>query len=118
MQMPWFTKKGPAKVWRAPRVHAEIPLEFRKVGEFGWKTGTTRDISLSGVLFWTDPALKVGTPVEMQYSPPAEANWTTGIQVTCRARIVRTQPTLSSADKPACAAKIVIHDVWRKAGAP
>ena len=116
MQMPWFTKKGPAKIWRAPRVRAEIPLEFREVGEFDWRIGTTQNISLSGVLFWADQAIKVGTPVELQYSPPAEANWTTGSQVSCRARIVRAHPKASSAEKPVCAAMIVIHDVWGKAG--
>lgn len=116
MQMPWFTKKGPAKIWRAPRVRAEIPLEFREVGEFNWRIGTTQNISLSGVLFWADEALKVGTPVEMQYSPPAEASWTTSGQVSCRARIVRAHPTTAStAEKPVCAAMIVIHDVWGKA---
>lgn len=116
MQMPWFTKKGPTKIWRAPRVHTEIPLQFREVGKFDWRIGTTQNVSLSGVLFWTDQTLNVGTPVEMQYSPPAEANWTTGGRVSCRARIVRTLPTPSPAGKPTCAAKILIHDVWQKVG--
>jgi len=116
MQLPRFIRKDPAKVWRAPRVPAQIHLEFRKIGESDWKIGTTQNISLSGVLFWADHDVKVGTPVEMQYSPPIEANWTTDNQVSCRARIVRTHPAASSADKPACAARIVMHDVRRKAG--
>jgi len=115
MQMPWFTKKGPAKIWRAPRVHAEIPVQFREVGEFDWRNGRTQNISLSGVLFWADQVIKVGTPVEMQYSPPAEANWTTSSKVSCRAKIVRTHPVASPAGKPAAAAMIVMHDVWRQA---
>ena len=116
MQMPWFTKKTPTKIWRAPRVHAEIPLQFREVGEFDWRNGRTQNISVSGVLFWTDQVIKVGTPVEMLYSPPPEANWTTSSQVSCRAKVVRAHESPSPAGELATAAMIVNHDVWRKAG--
>lgn len=115
-QFRWFRKKDAAKRGRAPRIRAQVPLHFREVGGFGWKTGTTENISQSGVLFKADKEIKVGTPVEMQYAPPAQVTWTTSSQVSCRGRIVRTQAAPSPASKPACAAKIMTYDAGRKAG--
>lgn len=113
---PWFRKKDLAKSARAPRIYAVIPLYFRELGGFGWKTGMTENISQSGVLFKADQVMNVGTPVEMQYSPPAQVTWTTNNQVSCRGKIVRTQAAPSPAAKPACAAHIVTYDAGRKAG--
>lgn len=115
MQFPWSRKKVPARMERAPRVRASVPMHFREVGGFGWKTGTTENISQSGVLFKADRLMHVGTPVEMQYSPPAEVPWATSSQVSCRGRIVRNVPAPTPASKPACAAKIVTYEGRRKA---
>jgi len=114
LQLPWFGKKERTKSVRAPRVRATVPLHIREVGGFGWKTGTTEDISQSGVLFKVDKAMEVGTPVELQYSPPVQVTWATNSQVSCRGKIVRTQPAPSPESKPACAAKIVTYEGWHK----
>jgi len=114
-QLPWFGKKGPEKSARAARIRAVVPLHIREVGGFGWRTGTTENISQSGVLFQVDKVMKVGTPVEIQYSPPVQVTWATNSQVSCRGKIVRTQPAPSPTNKAACAAKIVTYDPWHKA---
>lgn len=113
-QVPWFRKKEHVKAGRAPRVRAQVPLHFRELGGFGWKTGTTENISQSGVLFKADKIIKVGTPIELQYSPPAQINWATSSQVSCRGTIVRNQAPPSPADKAACAAKIATYEAWHK----
>jgi hypothetical protein len=114
-QLPWFGKKGREKSGRAPRIRAVATLHIREVGGFGWRTGTTENISQSGVLFRLDKLMEVGTPVEMQYSPPAQVTWATTSQVSCRGKIVRTQAAPSPASKPVCAAKIVTYEAWHKA---
>jgi len=115
LQLPWFGKKERAKSGRAPRIRAEATLHIRELGGFGWRTATTENISQSGVLFRVDKAMPVGTPVEMQYSPPVQVTWATSSQVACRGKIVRTQQAPSPASKPVCAAKILTYDPWHKA---
>lgn len=115
-QLPWSGKKERTRSVRAPRIRAVVPLHIREVGGFGWRTGTTEDISQSGVLFKVDKPLKVGTPVELQYSPPVQVTWATNSQVSCRGKIVRAQPAPSPASKAACAAKIVNYDAAHRAG--
>lgn len=115
LQLPWFGKKERTKSGRAARIRAAVPLHIREVGGFGWRTGTTENISQSGVLFQVDKVMKVGTPVEMQYSPPVQVTWAKDCQVSCRGKIVRTQAAPSPTNKPACAAKILTYDPWHKA---
>jgi len=113
-QLPWLGKKERTQCGRAPRVRAVATLHIREVGGFGWRTATTENISQSGILFKVDKVLEVGTPVEIQYSPPAQVTWATNSQVACRGKIVRTQAAPSPASKPACAAKIVTYEAWHK----
>ena len=114
-QLPWMGRKGRAKKVRAPRIRAEATLHIRELGGFGWRTATTENISQSGILFKVDKVMQVGTPVEIQYSPPVQVTWATNSQVSCRGKIVRTQAAPSPASKAACAAKIVTYEGYRRA---
>src|SRR3974390_2499968 len=37
--------------FRAQRFNLQLPLRYRRVGEEGWRSGTTENISRSGMLF-------------------------------------------------------------------
>lgn len=50
----------------APRFSLTLPLRFRKVGDPEWVTAATRNLSSSGVLFFTQQPLQPGTELELE----------------------------------------------------
>lgn len=77
---------------RAARFNLRIPIRYRASGEVDWGEGTTENISRSGVLFRTKHLLDVGTSVDMSFVLPIEMGGEARAEVSCRGRIVRTQP--------------------------
>ena len=72
-----------ALVNRAPRYPLHVPLRYRVVGEKHWSSGSTENISRSGVLFQGEHALEVNTLIEMKVALAP-----TGV-VKCKGSIVR-----------------------------
>lgn len=105
--------KGPS---RAQRFQVQMPLHFRKVGEFSWNVAKTKNISRSGVLFQAGQILKTDTPVEIQFVVPAQLGSDAGEIAQCQGKIVRTLLPPATDQRPALAAKFSQYRVVRKQG--
>ena len=71
---------------RAHRYPLELPLRYRSVGDQDWSTGTTANISRSGVLFQGETAFGIDTEIEVGI---LLSRLTSGADVLFRARVVR-----------------------------
>jgi PAS domain S-box-containing protein len=93
--------------FRAQRFNLHLPLRYRRVGEHGWRNGTTENISRSGLLFQAEEMLQPSVQLEINLVLPAEIAGLSPTEVVCRGEVVRAvqpgDPTLS----PALAAKIL-----------
>jgi hypothetical protein len=75
---------------RASRYPLELPVRYRSVSDREWSTGTTANISRSGVLFRGDTSLGVDTEIELDISL---STISLGADIVCRARVVRSEPS-------------------------
>ena len=93
--------------FRAQRFNLQLPLRYRKLGEQGWRNGTTENISRSGMLFQAEELLQPSVQLEINLVLPAEIAGLSPTEVVCRGEVVRAvepgDPTVS----PALAAKIL-----------
>src|SRR5215469_932121 len=93
--------------FRAQRFNLHLPLRYRRVGEQGWRNGTTQNISRSGLLFEAEEMLQPSAQLEINLVLPAEIAGLSPTEVVCRGEVVRAidpgDPKLS----PALAAKIL-----------
>jgi CheY-like chemotaxis protein len=92
--------------FRAQRFNLHLPLRYRRVGEQGWRKGTTENISRTGLLFHAEEALQPSAQLEINLVLPVEIAGLSATEVVCRGEIVRAEPT-SGALSPALAAKIL-----------
>ena len=114
-EMMWgfFSKKKTSNFDRAPRIPVEIPVHFRKAGEFAWNVGKMKNISRSGILFGAGTVIPVNTAVEMQFAAPPDIGPKHGELVIARGRVVRTLMPAASDRQPALAAKFVRFEAVR-----
>lgn len=80
---------SPAQVPRAPRYSLRIPLRFRSHGDRRWRQGLAENISRSGILFCTDLAPPLETPLELKLHLPEEITGQAPTSVQCHGQIVR-----------------------------
>jgi hypothetical protein len=73
---------------RAYRYPLQLPLRYRSIGDQTWSTGTTTNISRSGVLFRGEKPIDIETEIEMDIVLSAMS---AGADVVCRARVVRAE---------------------------
>jgi PAS domain S-box-containing protein len=92
---------------RAQRFKLQLPLKYRQLGESDWTTGTTENISRSGLLFRSKEALPANVMIEINLVLPAEIAGLAAAEVVCRGEVVRTVQSESSTMGPALAAKIL-----------
>ena len=78
---------------RAYRFPLEVPLRYRTVGDSSWRTGTTANISRSGVLFQADDLLGTDTELEMRIQLSHAQVAPASADLVCQARVVRAQPS-------------------------
>jgi PilZ domain len=76
---------------RARRFSIQMSMRYRIMGETGWRTGFTENVSSSGVLFRSDQVEPLNTQVEMSLSLPAESS-DNPAELLCRGVIVRADP--------------------------
>ena len=71
---------------RAPRFPLQLCVRYRPIGDTGWREGTTKNISCSGVLFSggerISPQVECEFRLQLQLKRPAE--------IVCRGHIVRS----------------------------
>ena len=92
---------------RAQRFKLQLPLKYRPVGEASWRTGTTEDISRSGVLFRAEETVPPHVVIEINLVLPAEIAGLSAAEVVCRGEVVRTVSAPDSTLHPALAARIL-----------
>ena len=80
-------------IQRAVRFAIEVPIRYRAVGEPGWHSGQSANISRSGVLFRSDDAVWPKTPVELILRLPLMLLGESGAEVVCSGEVVRTTVT-------------------------
>jgi signal transduction histidine kinase/CheY-like chemotaxis protein len=93
--------------FRAQRFKLQLPIRYRPVGEPDWRSGTTENISLSGVLFCAEEALQPAAQLEISLVWPPAIAGLSAAEVVCRGEIVRTIEAEATTLHPALAAKIL-----------
>ena len=93
--------------FRAQRFNLQLPLRYRKLGEQGWRNGTTENISRSGMLFQAEELLQPSVQLEINLVLPAEIAGLSPTEVVCRGEIVRAVEPGDPNVSPALAAKIL-----------
>jgi hypothetical protein len=93
--------------FRAQRFKLQLPLKYRQLGQNDWRTGTTENISRSGMLFRAEEAIAPNAQLEINLVLPAEIAGLSAAEVVCRGEVVRTVESDSSTVHPALAAKIL-----------
>jgi PilZ domain-containing protein len=83
-------KKAKTVQSRAVRFPIRTEIRFRPKGKMDWRTGETRNISRSGVLFNASDLLAVNTALDLTFPLPTEIGSEAGAIVLCRGHIVRT----------------------------
>jgi PAS domain S-box-containing protein len=97
-------KLGP---FRAQRFNLQLPLRYRKLGDQGWRNGTTENISRSGMLFQAEEMLQPSVQLEINLVLPAEIAGLSPTEVICRGEVVRAVEPGDPKVSPALAAKIL-----------
>ena len=93
--------------FRAQRFNLHLPLRYRKVGDQGWRQGTTSNISRSGLLFNAEEVLQPNVQLEINLVLPAEIAGLSPTEVVCRGEVVRFVDADEASTSPALAAKIL-----------
>jgi PAS domain S-box-containing protein len=93
--------------FRATRFDLRLPLKYRRVGESGWREGTTENISRSGMLFQAEESMAPNAQLEINLVLPAEIAGLAAAEVVCRGEVVRIIDPESGNVSPTLAAKIL-----------
>jgi hypothetical protein len=93
--------------FRATRFSLHLPLKYRRVGERGWREGTTENISRSGMLFEAEEPIAPNSQLEINLVLPAEIAGLAAAEVVCRGEVVRSIDPTSGKVTPILAAKIL-----------
>jgi len=101
------TRNKISSPFRATRFDLRLPLKYRRVGESGWREGTTENISRSGMLFQAEESIAPSALLEINLVLPAEIAGLAAAEVVCRGEVVRTIDPESGNVSPTLAAKIL-----------
>ena len=101
------TRSKISSPFRATRFDLRLPLKYRRVGESGWREGTTENISRSGMLFQAEEPIAPNAQLEINLVLPAEIAGLAAAEVVCRGEVVRTIDSQSGEVSPTLAAKIL-----------
>ena len=91
---------------RAERIPVATKIDFRRLGSAEWRSGTTVNISRTGVLFQAEELLPVYTPLEMKLEIPPQVMDEESGRVLTKGYIVRTVLPPPGEGMPALAATI------------
>ncbi|MGH9529120.1 MAG: ATP-binding protein [Terriglobales bacterium] len=102
-----YPRKDALSSFRAKRFALQLPLKYRPLGEQNWHSGTTENISRSGMLFRAEEVISPNVQLEINLVLPREIAGLSEAEVVCRGEIVRAVERSESAMSPAIAAKIL-----------
>jgi c-di-GMP-binding flagellar brake protein YcgR len=101
------TRKEKLAAFRAQRFSLQLPLKYRPLGEENWHSGTTENISRSGMLFRAEEVISPNVQLEINLVLPREIAGLSAAEVVCRGEIVRSVESREPTMSPAIAAKIL-----------
>ena len=78
------------------RFHIEMPVSLQVSGSETIVQGSTRDVSATGVFFYTSFELVQGSDIDFIMTLPPELTHTTGIQLSCKGKVVRVQHDIAT----------------------
>src|SRR5579871_47708 len=93
--------------FRAQRFQLHLPLKYRQLGQNNWRSGTTENISRSGLLFHAEEPLAPNALLEINLVLPPEIAGLSAAEVVCRGEVVRAADEVNQGMGPALAAKIL-----------
>lgn len=77
---------------RSKRFELKLPLELVRAGTIPvGRTGETRNMSSSGVLFKTDAQVAVGDPIEYLITLPVSSANTPEVRLRCMGKVIRQE---------------------------
>lgn len=110
--------KEKLSAFRAQRFVLQLPLKYRPIGEEDWHSGTTENISRSGMLFRAEGLISPNVQLEINLVLPREIAGLSDAEVVCRGEIVRAVEGTNPAMSPAIAAKILQYHFQHGAKMP
>ena len=93
----------PAKVTWTPRErrHAHVvPVQYRVAGSAEWLSGTSENLSRSGVLFRAESRVEEGAAIEVELEMPQDITGDAQTKVVCRAKVARLTVVEATSKKP------------------
>lgn len=77
---------------KSKRFELKLPLELVRAGAVPvGKTGETRNMSSSGVLFRTDAAVAIGDPIEYFITLPVSSPSANEVRLRCMGKVIRQE---------------------------
>jgi hypothetical protein len=76
---------------RAQRFELQIPVRYRTNSEQAWHSGTTRNISRSGMLFHGENWAQPSTRIELTLVLPQQIGVVRTAEVICRGTVTRSE---------------------------
>jgi len=101
---------------RPQRFELQIPLRYRANGDGDWRTGTTRNISRSGVLFQAEDWAEPRTHLELALVLPRETGAHRAAEVVCRGTVMRAERRPSGVGGALIAMRISHYRLVRPSG--
>jgi CheY-like chemotaxis protein len=115
---PTRDQKDKLSAFRAQRFSLQLPLKYRPLGEQDWHSGTTENISRSGMLFRAEELISPNVQLEINLVLPREIAGLSDAEVVCRGEIVRAVEGSGSTVSPAIAARILQYHFQHGANIP
>jgi len=104
----------PEEARTGKRFPLELPIKIHKEGASADAKGTTGDLSAAGVYIRADAALEIGSPVEFEITlPPDVTGGRESVVIQCKGRVVRADPTGTSAEGKGVACVIDSYEFVR-----
>src|SRR5438270_1523382 len=82
-------KQASLTIKRARRFSIQVALRYRIRTEERWRSGVTKNIGMSGILFLAEQVEEPSTHIEMRLALPMELSGESGAELICRGRVVR-----------------------------
>lgn len=102
----------PTVAERAHRFHIQLSLRYRVRGESQWRTGITKNISSSGVLFQGEHFAELDAQIELSLTLPAKKPEGPA-ELICRGTIVRAEVPQGGAPLVTLASRILHYRFMR-----
>jgi hypothetical protein len=97
------------------RFPLELPIKIHDEKASSDTKGFTGNLSAAGVYIRADASMEIGSPVEFEITlPPDVTGGQENVTIQCKGRVVRTDPTGSSADGKGVACVIDSYEFVRK----